>query len=291
MEKPMAERKVLGKGLGALIPDMGTDEMPDKAIYCPLDSIQINPHQPRTEFNQQKIQELADSIKEKGVIQPLLVKELENGYQLIAGERRLRAATLAGLKKVPVIVKKVTQEEQLEYSLIENMQRENLNPIEEAEAYQKLINEFNYTQQKLSQVIGKDRTTIANQLRLLKLPAMIKQSIAKQELTTGHARCLLSILEAQKQREAFRLVLSRGLSVRETEKLARKLNKIAKKPMPQEGLIHLEYMENELIQCLGTKVKIAGKGKRGKIIIEFYSPEELERIIEKIKGINGQSRL
>jgi ParB family chromosome partitioning protein len=289
--EPMAERKVLGKGLSALIPDVPGDDMPDKAIYCTLDAIQINPHQPRTEFNQEKIKELSDSIKEKGVIQPLLVKEVENGYQLIAGERRLRAATLAGLKKVPVIVKKVSEEEQLEYSLIENMQRENLNPIEEAEAYQKLINDFNYTQQKLSQVMGKDRATIANQIRLLKLPPMIKQSIARQELTTGHARCLLSILEAQKQREAFRLVLSKGLSVRETEKLVKKLNRVAKKHSPQEDLVHLEYIENELIQWLGTKVRIAGKGKRGKIVIEFYSPEELERIIEKIKGINGQSRI
>jgi len=198
---------------------------------------------------------------------------------------------LAGLKKVPVIVKKVTEEEQLEYSLIENMQRENLNPIAEAEAYQKLINHFNYTQQKLSQVMGKDRATIANQIRLLKLPPMIKQSVARQELTTGHARCLLSILEAQKQREAFRLVLSKGLSVRETEKLAKKLNRVAKKPLPPDGRIHLEYMENELIQWFGTKVKITRQGKRGKIIIEFYSSEELDRIIEKIKGINGQSRI
>ena len=287
----MAERKVLGKGLSALIPDLSGDDMPDKAIYCTLDAIQINPHQPRTEFDQEKIKELSDSIKEKGVIQPLLVKEVESGYQLIAGERRLRAATLAGLKKVPVIVKKVTEEEQLEYSLIENMQRENLNPIEEAEAYQKLINHFNYTQQKLSQVMGKDRATIANQIRLLKLPPMIKQSVARQELTTGHARCLLSILEAQKQREAFRLVLSKGLSVRETEKLAKKLNRVAKKPLPPDGRIHLEYMENELIQWFGTKVKITRQGKRGKIIIEFYSSEELDRIIEKIKGINGQSRI
>ncbi len=287
----MVERKVLGKGLSALIPDLSGDDMPDKAIYCTLDAIQINPHQPRTEFDQEKIKELSDSIKEKGVIQPLLVKEVESGYQLIAGERRLRAATLAGLKKVPVIVKKVTEEEQLEYSLIENMQRENLNPIEEAEAYQKLINHFNYTQQKLSQVMGKDRATIANQIRLLKLPPMIKQSVARQELTTGHARCLLSILEAQKQREAFRLVLSKSLSVRETEKLAKKLNRVAKKPLPPDGRIHLEYMENELIQWFGTKVKITRQGKRGKIIIEFYSSEELDRIIEKIKGINGQSRI
>jgi ParB family chromosome partitioning protein len=287
----MAERKVLGKGLGALIPDVAGDDMPDKTIYCTIDAIQMNPHQPRTEFDQEKIKELSDSIKDKGIIQPLLVKEVESGYQLIAGERRLRAANLAGLKKVPVIVKQVTEEEQLEFSLIENMQRENLNPIEEAEAYQKLINDFNYTQQKLSQVMGKDRATIANQLRLLKLPPMIKQSIARQELTTGHARCLLSILEAQKQREAFRLVLSKGLAVRETEKLVKKLNRVAKKPLPQDGRIHLEYMENELIQWFGTKVTIARKGKRGKIIIEFYSPEELDRIIERIKGINGQSRI
>jgi len=287
----MAERKVLGKGLGALIPDISTDETPDKTIYCTIDAIQVNPHQPRTAFNQEKIQELADSIKEKGIIQPLLVKELENGYQLIAGERRLRAANVAGLKKVPVIVKNVTEEEQLELSLIENMQREDLNPIEEAEAYQKLISDFNYTQQKLAQVMGKDRATISNQMRLLKLPPMIKQSIALHELTTGHARCLLSIIEAQKQREVFRLVLSKGLSVRETEKLVKKLNRVIKKQPPQDGLIHLEYLQNDLIQWFGTKVKIVKKGKRGKIIIEFYAPEELERIIEKIKGMNGQSRL
>jgi len=287
----MAERKVLGKGLGALIPDISTDETPDKTIYCTIDAIQVNPHQPRTAFNQEKIQELADSIKEKGIIQPLLVKELENGYQLIAGERRLRAANAAGLKKVPVIVKNVTEEEQLELSLIENMQREDLNPIEEAEAYQKLISDFNYTQQKLAQVMGKDRATISNQMRLLKLPPMIKQSIALHELTTGHARCLLSIIESQKQREVFRLVLSKGLSVRETEKLVKKLNRVIKKQPPQDGLIHLEYLQNDLIQWFGTKVKIVKKGKRGKIIIEFYAPEELERIIEKIKGMNGQSRL
>ena len=287
----MAERKVLGKGLGALIPDSINEENNDKTMYCAIDAIQINPHQPRTLFNQDKIQELADSIKEKGIIQPLLVKEIEKGYQLIAGERRLRAANLAGLKKVPVIVKKVSEEEQLEYSLIENVQREDLNPIEEAEAYQKLINDFNYTQQKISQVMGKDRATIANQIRLLKLPPMIKQSLAQNELTTGHARCLLSIIESQKQREAFRLVLSRGLSVRETEKLVKKLNKVIRKQEPHNGLVHLEYVQNDLIQWFGTKVKISKKGKRGKIIIEFYSPDELERIIEKIKGINGQPRI
>jgi len=287
----MAERKVLGKGLGALIPDSINEETNDKTMYCAIDAIQINPHQPRTLFNPEKIQELADSIKEKGIIQPLLVKEIEKGYQLIAGERRLRAANMAGLKKVPVIVKKVSEEEQLEYSLIENVQREDLNPIEEAEAYQKLINDFNYTQQKLSQVMGKDRATIANQIRLLKLPPMIKQSLAQNELTTGHARCLLSIIESQKQREAFRLVLSRGLSVRETEKLVRKLNKVIKKQEPINGLVHLEYVQNDLIQWFGTKVKISKKGKRGKIIIEFYSPEELERIIEKIKRMNGQPRI
>ena len=287
----MAERKVLGKGLGALIPDSINEETNDKTMYCAIDAIQINPHQPRTLFNPEKIQELADSIKEKGIIQPLLVKEIEKGYQLIAGERRLRAANMAGLKKVPVIVKKVSEEEQLEYSLIENVQREDLNPIEEAEAYQKLINDFNYTQQKLSQVMGKDRATIANQIRLLKLPPMIKQSLAQNEITTGHARCLLGIIESQKQREAFRLVLSRGLSVRETEKLVRKLNKVIKKQEPINGLVHLEYVQNDLIQWFGTKVKISKKGKRGKIIIEFYSPEELERIIEKIKGMNGQPRI
>ena len=288
----MAERKALGKGLGALIPDVGGDfERKERGFHCNIDEIQLNPYQPRNVFDQEKIEELANSIKEKGVIQRLLVKELEMGYQLIAGERRLRAAKVAGLVSVPIIVKKVSDEEQLEYSLIENLQREDLNPIEEADAFKRLMKEFGYTQQKLSQVLSKNRTTIANQLRLLKLPDMVKESLARNEISMGHARSLLGLNEVQKQREAYRILLRKGLSVRETEKLVKKLSQVKKKKVEEKRLIHLEYVRNDLIQCLGTQVKIVKRGKKGKLIIEFYSSEELERIIERIKGVHEKARV
>jgi len=288
----MAERKVLGKGLGALIPEIKENaSSSDRSLNCTIDNIQVNPHQPRTIFNQDKIEELARSIREKGIIQPLLVKESEIGYELIAGERRLRAAKLAGLTQVPIIVKNVSEEEQIEYSLIENLQREDLNPIEEGEAYKKLMEDFEYTQQQLSKVLGKDRTTIANQIRLLKLPSMVKKALSQNEISMGHARCLLSISEPLKLREAFRLILLKGLSVRETEKLAKKLNQPKIKKKTEEKSIHLEAIRSDLMQHLGTQVKILQRGKKGKIIIEFYSPEELEGILERIKGIDERERI
>ena len=286
----MAERKALGKGLGALIPDIeGSLEEKEASLYCNIGEIQLNPYQPRTLFNQEKIEDLANSIKEKGVIQPLLVKKVGNDYQLIAGERRLRAAKRAGVTKVPVIVKNVSDAEQLEYALIENLQRENLNPIEEAEAYKRLMNKFDYTQQKLSQALSKNRATVANLLRLLKLPAEVKKSLAQEEITMGHARSLLSLNEPQKQREAYRIVVRKGLSVRETEKLVKKLTLVKKKKVPEKGLVDLEYMRNDLRQWLSTQVKIVSSGKKGKIIIEFYSSEELERIIERIQGTHERA--
>lgn len=281
----MVERKALGKGLGALLPDIEDDlEGKEGALYCNLDEIQANPYQPRTVFDQEKIEELTRSIKEKGVIQPLLVRKVRGGYQLVAGERRLRAAKKAGLEKIPVVVKEISKAELLEYSLIENLQRENLNPIEEAEAYKRLMKDFDYTQQKVSQVLGKNRATVANQLRLLKLPGMIKKSLALGEISMGHARGLLSLSELQKVKEAFRIVVGKGLSVRETEKLVKRLSQEKRKKEPEKRLIHLEYVRNDLRQWLGTQVKIVKSGKKGKIIIEFYSSEELERIIERIKG-------
>jgi ParB family chromosome partitioning protein len=281
----MAERKALGKGLGALIPDIKDDfEAKEGTLYCTLDEIQVNPYQPRTVFDQGKIEELANSIKERGIIQPLLVREVKGGYQLVAGERRLRAAKEAGLEKIPVVVREISKAELLEYSLIENLQRENLNPIEEAEAYKKLMRDFDYTQQKVSQVLGKNRATVANQLRLLRLPEMVKKSLAKGEISMGHARGLLSLSELQKVKEAFRIVVGKGLSVRETEKLVKRLSQEKKKKEAEKRLIHLEYVRNDLRQWLGTQVRIVKSGKKGKIIIEFYSSEDLERIIERIKG-------
>ncbi len=287
----MTERKALGKGLAALIPDAEGDfKGEERNSYCNIDDIQPNPYQPRTVFDKEKIEELAHSIKEKGIIQPLLVKELEIGYQLIAGERRLRAAKIAGYKKVPIIVKKASDLEQLEYSLIENLQRENLNPIEEADAFKRLMKEFGYTQQKLSQALGKNRTTIANQLRLLNLPDVVKESLARNEITMGHARSLLSLSDLQKQREAHRILVHKGLSVRETERLVKRLSQVKKKKGAEKRLIHQEQIRNDLIQWLGTQVKIVSSGKKGRIVIEFYSSEELERIIERIKGVNEKAR-
>ena len=281
----MAERKALGKGLGALIPDIEDDlEGKEGALYCNLDEIQVNPYQPRTVFDQEKIEELTHSIKEKGVIQPLLVRKVKGGYQLVAGERRLRAAKKAGLEKIPVVVREISKAELLEYSLIENLQRENLNPIEEAEAYKRLMKDFGYTQQQVSQVLGKNRATVANQLRLLKLPGMVKKSLALGEISMGHARGLLSLSELHKVKEAFRIVVGKGLSVRETEKLVKRLSQEKIKKESEKRLVHLEYVRNDLRQWLGTQVKIVKSGKKGKIIIEFYSSEELERIIERIKG-------
>ncbi len=287
----MTDRKALGKGLAALIPDAEGDfKGEERNSYCNIDDIQPNPYQPRTVFDKEKIEELAHSIKEKGIIQPLLVKELEIGYQLIAGERRLRAAKIAGYKKVPIIVKKASDLEQLEYSLIENLQRENLNPIEEADAFKRLMKEFGYTQQKLSQALGKNRTTIANQLRLLNLPDVVKESLARNEITMGHARSLLSLSDLQKQREAHRILVHKGLSVRETERLVKRLSQVKKKKGAEKRLIHQEQIRNDLIQWLGTQVKIVSSGKKGRIVIEFYSSEELERIIERIKGVNEKAR-
>lgn len=287
----MAERKALGKGLGALIPDIEGElvERKEGGLYCNLDEIQLNPYQPRSVFDEEKIEGLASSIREKGVIQPLLVRKLKSGYQLIAGERRLRAAKSAGLRDVPIVIRETSEAELLEFSLIENLQREDLNPIEEAEAYKRLMKDFDYTQQRLAQVLGKNRATIANQLRLLKLPDMVKKSLAQGEITMGHARGLLGLNEVQKQREAFRIVVRKGLSVRETEKLAKKMGQEKKKKMLEKRLVHLEYIRNDLRQWLGTQVRIVKRGRKGRIIIEFYSSEELERIIERIKGVHERT--
>jgi len=284
----MAERKALGKGLGALIPDIeDAVEGREGVLYCNHEEIELNPYQPRTVFDQEKIEDLVRSIKEKGVIQPLLVRKVEGGYQLIAGERRLRAAKMAGLNRIPIVVRDISKAELLEYSLIENLQRENLNPIEEAEAYSKLMKDFNYTQQNVAQVLGKNRATVTNQLRLLKLPDMVKKSLAQGEISMGHARGILGLSDLQKQKGAFRIVVGKGLSVRETEKLVKRLNQEKKKKKESEKkLIHLEYIRNDLRRWLGTQVKIVKRGKKGRIIIEFYSSQELERIIERIKGVH-----
>jgi len=281
----VAKRIALGKGLDALIPELKTTEGKN-LIYCGIEEIRPNPHQPRKHFDEAKLQELSDSIKEKGILEPLLVRKVSDGYELIVGERRWRAAQKAGLKEVPVLIKEFDERAALEISLIENLQREDLNPIEEAEAYRRLIEEFHLSHEALSLRIGKDRTTITNALRLLKLPPEIKEHLLQNRLSPGHARAILSLEDQEKQKQLCQLILQKGLSVREAETLAKKWSGKPKKKSiekTQDDLkLQLASLQDSLRRHLGTKVLIHSKGKRGKIEIEYYSHEDLERIVEAI---------
>jgi len=282
------KRMALGKGLGALLPEFGQAD--SKALlYCGIEEIIPNRSQPRKHFDELKLQELAESIKEKGILEPLIVRRTDQGYELIIGERRWRAAQKAGLKEVPVMVKEVEGREVLEISLIENLQREDLNPIEAAEAFKHLIEEFNISQEDLSKRIGKDRTTIANTLRLLKLPLEIRNQLLQNRITSGHARAILSLENKEKQKDLCALIIKKGLSVRETEALAKRWSEKPKKsttPIKKRGdwESQLSSLQDSLRKYLGTKVQIIQKGKRGKIEIEYYSNQDLERLVEAILG-------
>ncbi len=284
------ERKALGKGLSALIPEKTVEEAVHKEeiVYVQSEQIKPNPFQPREDFNQQSIEELAQSIKEKGVIQPLLVRRRGDNYELIAGERRLRAANSLGLKEIPIIVRNVTDQDSLELALIENIQREDLNPIEEAHAYQHLLDKFNVTQEKISEVLGKARVTITNTLRLLKLPHEIQEEMKKGRISFAHGRALLEIEDANHQRRLAQDIIAKGLSVRELESLIktsrpknfkRKIGTGSREPI-------VAILEEQLQHALATKVRISKRKKRGHINIEFYSQEDLERIANVIKGGN-----
>jgi ParB family chromosome partitioning protein len=282
------KRMALGKGLGALLPEFGQTES-RALLYCGIEEIIPNPSQPRKHFDESKLQELAESVREKGILEPLLVRRTDQGYELIVGERRWRAAQKAGLREVPVLVKEVEGREAFEISLIENLQREDLNPIEEAEAFKHLIEEFNISQDDLSKRIGKDRTTITNTLRLLKLPLEVRNQLLQNRITSGHARALLSLENKEKQKELCALIIKKGLSVREAERLAKqwaeksqKRRPSVKRPGDLESQLH--SLQDSLRKSLGTKVHITQKGNRGKIEIEYFSHEELERIVETIVG-------
>ena len=280
------KRMALGKGLGALLPEFEQGEL-KTLLYCGIEEIVPNRSQPRKHFDESRLQELSESIKEKGILEPLIVRRIEQGYELIVGERRWRAAQKAGLKEVPVLVKEAEGREALELSLIENLQRENLNPIEEADAFKRLAEEFNITQGELATRLGKDRTTITNALRLLKLPVEVRNQLLQNRITSGHARAILSLETKEKQKELCSLIIQKGLSVREAEAIAKRWSEKPKK----KGLSdrrrgelesQLNSLQDSLRQYLGTKVRITPKGKRGKIEIEYYSNEDLERIIETI---------
>ena len=281
----MVVRQVLGKGLGALIPEKPSLEaLEGKKIFsiCGIEEIKPNPFQPRKFFSDEQLQKLVESIQTKGILQPLVVRSKGSGFELIAGERRWRAAQKAGMKEVPVIIKDVSESELLELSLIENIQRENLNPIEEGEAFKRLIDHFRLTQEEISKQVGKDRTTITNALRLLKLPQDIKQSLAEGAISMGHARAFLSLDGPEKQRLALKKVLAGGLSVRQAENLVKRLQQKSSPALPKKSQ-EWDPLVDELQRALGTKVKIVTRGKRGKIEIEFYSHDELDRIIDLLR--------
>jgi len=271
-------KTALGKGLNALIPEKG-----EEVLFLDIDRVMPGKQQPRKVFREDSLRELSASIKEKGVLQPIIVSRTGDGsFNLIAGERRWRAATLAGLKKIPALVKNVASRDSLEIALIENIQREDLNPVETAEAFNRLINDFSLTQDELSDRVGKDRATIANYLRLLKLPEEIKSLLYNGSLSMGHARALLGVEGRSRQVEAARKIIQAGLSVREAEKLAKAGQKAAKAGRLKDPQI--SSLEERLIKHLGTKVRISHKGKRGKIEIEYYSLEELDRLLEILQG-------
>jgi ParB family chromosome partitioning protein len=281
------ERRALGKGISALIPEKESAHK-DEIIYVQTDRLKPNPFQPREDFDLQSIEELAQSIKEKGVIQPLLVRRKGDYFELIAGERRLRASKSLNINEIPIIVKDVEDRDSLEMALIENVQREELNPIEEAHAYQYLIDKFQVTQEKISEVLGKARASVANILRLLKLPLEIQSEIKKGRISFAHGRALLEVEDANEQRRLTQEIISKGLSVRELENAIKSHRpRAAKRRMAQGGRdSYLAALEEGLQHVLATKVRISRRKKRGHILIEFYSQEDLERIANFIRGGN-----
>jgi ParB family chromosome partitioning protein len=301
------ERRALGRGLSALIgapePEAHGEEVPpsqeapgqlaqDRRSLATAE-IEVNPYQPRRLFKEDKLQELADSIREHGILQPLVVRPLEGRYQLVSGERRLRASQLAGLAEVPVIVRNATDAEMLEMAIVENVQREDINPLEAAVAYRELMAHFGFTQEMVAKRVGKSRSTVANTLRLLGLPEPIQRSLFDGKITEGHARALLGIKDARVQEESWRTLLQTGGSVRVAElqaRLAREDERQAKvareTPAAKTPAVdpNLQAVESDLRRHLGTKVTIDRKGHRGQIRIEFYNDEDLQRVLDLLKA-------
>jgi len=256
--------------------------------FLPINKVEPNRDQPRKVFDEDALNELAESIRIYGVLQPLLVQKEKDYYRIIAGERRWRAAKIAGLKKVPVIIKELSEKEILEISLIENLQREDLNPIEEAEGYQRLLQEFDMTQEDLAQRVSKSRSAITNTIRLLKLDEGVQKMLSDGALSPGHARALLSLEDNEMQKEAAERIIREGLSVRDTERLVKRLTtkKPEKQPpLPAQDDFIYRDLEEKMRQILETKVQIKNKGKRGRIEIEYYSPDELDRIMAMLQTI------
>ncbi|MFQ3547114.1 MAG: ParB/RepB/Spo0J family partition protein [Termitinemataceae bacterium] len=287
----------LGKGLDALLAGTEADETrpaqgTQGEVWIALEKLKANPNQPRKNFDEQSLLELAASIREHGIIQPIIVEALPDGsYQIVAGERRSRAARMAGLREVPAIIRNYSDERRLEVALIENVQRSDLNPIEEAQAYKRLMELTSLSQDEVAARVGKNRSTVANALRLLKLPEDMQQALATQQMTSGHARAILSVVNPADQRVLFGKILAEAISVREAEKMAQELNGgiRASSSQQESEKVHekapeLLAMEQRFIDVLGTKVSISGGLKRGTIKIDYYSMEDLDRLYAILVG-------
>ncbi len=306
----MASKKVLGRGLGAFFPDYeenipesesrneGKENLyldPQKRVntilQIPLQNIRPNPHQPRKEFDKERLEELAGSIQKHGLIQPITVRYIgEKRFELISGERRLRASKQAGIKKIPAYIREANDEEVISFALVENIQREDLNPIEVALGYQRLIDEVNFTQAQVADKVGKSRTTVTNMLRLLQLPPFIQAALRDHTITTGHARAIINIDSKEQQKQVFKKVVENDYSVRRTEQAVRSLSKKQPKSpvkkQPQEHAPLFKEISGRLRRTLSTKVHIKPKKNGGEIRIEFYSDDELERLIEIFDSIS-----
>lgn len=278
----MAKRKALGRGLSALIPDADKLEPGEGQFFqCPVEAIEPNPYQPRQEFSASELEEMVNSVREKGIITPLLVSKTNEGYRLIAGERRWRAAQKAGLERVPVVVREATLTESLELAIIENIHRKDLNPIEEALAYKRLLEETGATQDALAKRLGKDRSSMTNLLRLLKLPVFIKKDVINGQLSMGHARVLAGLKTRQEQKALRDMILRKGLSVRQAEAMAKRRKPSARSKTKRPELdYYMQTLSDNLKRSLGTKVDIKKRGKQGRIVIYFYSDDELDRLLE-----------
>ncbi len=285
-EKP--KRSVLGRGLDALLPDVSIAENSDPAFFqCGVELLRPNRFQPRKRFEEEDLRELAESITRQGVIQPLLVRRANGGYEIVAGERRLRAARLAGLDTVPAVLRDVSDEQMLLLAIVENIQRENLNPMEECEGYHRLVSEFACTQEQVAAKVGKPRSTVANFLRLKNLPIQIQDSLRDNIITMGHARALLGLENHARQMLAWKAVCNKGLTVRATEELVNQLKadfpKTEPPPPKKPADIHLDSIAEQLSRSLGAKVQIKRKGKKGVLSIEFYEDRDLERLLSLLQ--------
>jgi ParB family transcriptional regulator, chromosome partitioning protein len=283
--KPAARKGALGRGLSALIPSAGARQEPTRAavLEVPIEAISRDTHQPRQHFDPETLKELAASIRTRGIIHPILLRRDGGRYFIIAGERRWRAAQLAGLREVPALVRDATPHDAFEIALIENLQREDLNPIEEGEGYKRLLEEHSLTHEEIAQRVGKDRSSVANALRLLNLPREIRDALVEGRLDMGHARALLGIGETDQMRKVAREVIAEKLSVRATEQLVRRLKSGAPGPKPKENpSAQVKQLVEKLQRALGTRIRLIDRGGRGRIEISFLSYDDLQRVIDAI---------